>query len=196
MMKYLPVYLLGLSVLLLFSACENDINEVRRFGYYEEVPTEVAKDVEMLYSDSLQVRVRVRAPELVRYGGSKLREEFNEGLEVDFLSDNLQVSSRLTAKSAVKKTITVRDEKGRASREPVVIVRDSVVLVSGNGKDILKTDELIWYENSDKLASDAFVTIIKPDQVIYGFGFDSDGEFGTWRIRSVAGKFDKGSFDP
>ncbi|MGB1216616.1 MAG: LPS export ABC transporter periplasmic protein LptC [Saprospiraceae bacterium] len=179
--------------LIIFTSCENDITEVRKWGHYEDIPTEVGTNVEMLYSDSFQVRVKVFAPRLVRYGGAKVREEFNEGIEVDFIGNNLKTTSRLTAKRATKKTITVKDEKGRTKREPVVIIRDSVVLVSNNG-EMMKTDELIWFEHSDKLSSNKFVTIIRPDEVIYGYGFDSDKEFGRWRIRSVTGRFKSDSF--
>ncbi len=182
-----------LSIIIIFTSCENDIRTIRKWDYYEEIPTEVGTNVEMLYSDSLQVRVKVFAPHLVRYGGQDVREEFDQGIEVDFINSNLNSSSRLTAKKATKKTITIKDEKGRTKREPVVIIQDSVVLV-GNGGEMMITEELIWFEESDRLASDKFVTIIRPDEVIYGNGFDSDKEFERWRIRSVTGRFKSDSF--
>ncbi len=192
-MRVLQSYILLLLLVIIFISCENDITEVRKWGYYEEVPTEVGTNVEMLYSDSLQVRVKVFAPHLVRYGGKDVREEFDQGIEVDFINNNLKTSSRLTAKKATKKVITVKDEKGRTKRESAVIIQDSVVLVGNNG-EMMITEELIWLEESDKLSSDKFVTIIRPDEVIYGNGFDSDKEFERWRIRSVTGRFKSDSF--
>ncbi len=175
-------------LLVIFSACENDLSEVRKFGYYEDVPSEIGRDVEMMYSDSMKVRVVVKAPLLERYSGATLVEEFNEGLEVDFIGENLRTTSKLTANKAIKKIITIKDEKGRTVREPVVIIQENVILRSSSG-DTLKTEELIWYENMGKLESGKFVTIIKPEEVIYGYGFDSDKDFARWRIRQVTGRF-------
>ncbi len=175
--------------ILLLSSCENDLQEVRKFDYYEDVPTEIASDVEMMYSDSFQVRVIVRTPQLFRYAGARPREEFKGGIVMDFIGENLKISSKLTAKEAIKKTITIKDELGRNIREPVVIVKDSVVLAGGNG-DVLLTDELVWYENEGKLKTSEWVQIITEDKNIFGFGFESDKEFKKWRIRSVLGEFE------
>jgi hypothetical protein len=182
-----------LLVLFFFSSCENDLESIRKFGHYEEIPTEVAQDVEMMYSDSFQVRVIVRTPKLIRYGGARPREEFKGGLVVDFIGDNLQLSSQLTAKQAVKKTITVKDEKGRNIREPVVVIQDSVVLEGANG-ELLFTDELVWFETAGKLSTDKWVKIVTEDKNIFGFGFESDKEFKNWKIRSVVGEFQSGGF--
>lgn len=189
-MRNYKLILFQLSILsvLLFSACENDLEEVRKFGYYEEIPTELADGVEMMYSDSFQVRVIVRTPQLIRYGGAKPREEFKGGIEVDFIGENLKVSSKLTADEAVKRTITIKDEKGRNIREPVVIVKKNVILRGSNG-EILTTDELLWYENLGKLSTSDWVKIVTDDKDIFGFGFESDKEFKKWKIFSVVGEF-------
>ncbi len=186
-----------ISFIIIFSfflvGCENDITQVRKFGYFVDVPSEVVRDVKMLYSDSLKVRVVVRAPLLERYSGTEAEEEFNEGLEVDFLGENLKPTSKLTANKAIKKIIPIKDDKGRLVREPVIIVQENVILRSSSG-DTLKTEELVWYENMGKLESEKFVTILKPDEVIYGYGFDSDKEFSRWRIRQVTGRFKGDNF--
>lgn len=171
-----------------FSSCENDLETVRKFDYYEEIPTEIARNVEMMYSDSFQVRVIVKSPKLIRYGGVSARDEFKGGIEVDFIGKELRATSKLTAKEAVKKNISVKDKKNRVKRESVVIVRDSVILKSGNG-DVMKTDELIWYENADKLSTTKQVRIKTKNKDIFGFGFESDKDFKNWKIHSVIGEF-------
>ena len=185
--QFLHIFLFFL-ICFLFTACENDINAVKKFSYYEDIPSEIARDVEMMYSDSMKVRVIVRAPLLERYSGASLVEEFNEGIAVDFIGANLKPTSRLTANKAKKETINIKDEKGRFVREPIVVVQNNVILTSANG-DTLKTEELVWFENMGKLESEKFVTIIKPEEIIYGYGFDTDKEFSRWRIRQVTGRF-------
>ncbi len=188
MIKRIKYIFLFFIVILFFSACENDISAVKKFSYYQDIPSEIARDVEMMYSDSLKVRVIVRAPLLERFSGASLVEEFNEGLEVDFIGENLRPTSKLTANKAKKETINIKDEKGRFVREPIVVVQENVILANANG-DTLKTEELVWFENMGKLESEKFVTIIKPEEIIYGYGFDTDKEFSRWRIRQVTGRF-------
>ncbi len=175
---------------ILCTACENDIAEVRHlFPPYEDIPTEIASNVEMMYSDSFQVRIIVKAPKLIRYGGADMREEFTEGFFVDFLGENQQKTSHLTAEKATKKTIVVQDEKGRKIREPVVIIKDNVQLISRGG-DTLITEELIWYENLGLLTSNKYVEIKKPKEWVVGYGFETDKESSNWKIRNVIGEFE------
>ncbi len=195
MQKYITLFSIKMKKILFIliliiglASCENDMEDIRFWDPFQDIPTEIAKNVEMLYSDSMQVRIIVKAPLLERYGGAEAVEYFNEGLIVDFLNDDLEISSRLTANYAEKRTINIIDELGRTIREPVIIIKRNVVFANG-AQDTLKTEELIWFENQGKLASDKFVTIIRQNELIWGNGFDTDRDFERWRIRSVVGRF-------
>ncbi len=142
----------------------------------DEIQVEKAYDVEILYSDSAVVRVRVTSPVMNRYTERKEpHQEFSEGVLVEFLGPNREVSSWLTAKYAI-----------RLENKDQVIVRDSVVWQSIE-REKLETEELIWDERTKKLYTNKFVTIIRPDEIIYGYGFESDQDFKQARIKAIEG---------
>lgn len=167
---------LFLVIVLSIAACENDLADIERVMDGMETKQEVMKGVEMLYSDSAVVRVKIRSPRVVRHIDKKNpRQEFLDGMAVDFFTPNQQISSELTAKYGVR-----FDNKNQ------VIVRDSVIWQSKRGER-LETEELIWDENAGKLYTNKYVTIIRPDEIIYGYGFESNQDFTYSKIKAIEG---------
>jgi len=165
------------TCLLLFTSCENDLEEVRHAVSKDELKMEVAKEVEMLYSDSAVIKVRVASPVMHRYLDKKNpRQEFPEGLRLEFLTPNGRAQSYLTAKFAI-----------RYEHKNEVIVRDSVVWKSPN-QERLETEELIWDEQKEKVYSNKFVKITKPGEKIYGYGFEANQDFTRWTINAIEGE--------
>lgn len=175
MMKYLYILLVGVFF---FSACENDMSEVNRLFSKDETLVETAREVEMLYSDSSILKLRIVTPTLLRHLDKRERfQEFPDGLLVEFFSENGQeVMGRLTANYAQR-----YDNDGR------FVVRDSVVWVGSQGER-LETEELIWEEEKDKVSTNKFVVVRRPDEIIYGHGFESNQKFTEWRIRAIEGR--------
>ena len=66
-------------------------------------------------------------------------------------------------------------------------MRDSVVWKSVEG-DTLETEELFWDERREKIYSNKFVVITRPDEVIYGHGFEADQDFSYSRINAIEGR--------
>lgn len=174
--KILPFIFIGFLL-----GCENDLAEVQRFISTEEVAIEIGKDVEIIYSDSAQVKIIIEAPLLHRHLDKKEpRREFPDGFMVNFYNEKKKTNSQLTSKYAIQY---------ENSKE--IIARDSVVLQNPQQK--LETEELIWEEDNERIHSDKFVKITTADEVITGFGFEADQEFTHWTINIVVGnvKFDK-----
>ena len=170
-------FLLFALSLAFFTACENDLAEVQKFVSKDQVAIEQAKEIEMLYSDSALVRVRVKAPTLLRHiNNEEPKQEFPDGISVEFLSPNHRTTSQMTAKYAV-----------RFDKEDKVILRDSVVWLSQKN-EILETEELIWEESKDKVYTKKFVVIRKAEEIIYGHGFESNKDFTEWRINAIQGR--------
>lgn len=162
--------------LLLFTACENDLSEVNRLFDHSEVQQETMREVEMLYSDSAVVGIKITAPTLIRFLDKKNpRQEFPDGMSVDFFSPNGRISSQLTAKFGL-----------RYENKNQIVVRDSVVWESTRN-EILETEELIWDEDKEKLYTNKYVTIIRPDEIIFGYGFESNQDFTYSKINAIEG---------
>lgn len=161
----------------LLAACENALKRQQEFFTQDDVAVEVGRGVEILYSDSAVVRIRITGALLHNFiDRDDPRQEFPQGIKVEFLTPEQQVKSTLTAKTAVR-----RQEKGQ------VIARDSVVLTTAR-QERLETEELIWDEKTEKVFTDKFVKVTKPGEVIYGFGLEANQDFSYWKITVPKGR--------
>ena len=152
-------------------ACNDAPKETRQVFTQDDTAVEVGKSVEILYSDSALVRVRVTGPVLHNYvTRENPRQEFPQGIKIEFLEPDLSVKSVLTSKNAIR-----QQEKGR------ITARDSVVMTTIK-QEKLETAELIWDEKTAKVYTDKFVKVTKPGEVIYGFGLEAEQDFSYWKI--------------
>ena len=143
----------------------------------EDTFVDALEEVEILYSDSAIVRVRVTAPSMLNYADRENpRQEFRQGVKVEFLNPDLSVSSTLSAKSGIRYT-----ERGQ------VVVRDSVVFVTEK-REMLETEELTWDEKTEKIFTEKFVKVTKPGEVIYGYGLEANQDFSYWKITVPKGR--------
>jgi len=169
--------ILSISPLFVFFSCKNDLEEIDKVINQEMIAVETAKEVSMLYSDSAMIKVRVEGPTMLRHlDKQNPRQEFTDGVKVVFFTYGQKVESTLTAKYAI-----------RMEKKNQIIVRDSVVWESYKGEK-LETEELIWEERKEKIYTNRFVTITKPDEIIYGYGFEANQDFSSWTIRAVEGE--------
>lgn len=168
---FLPALALGLA------ACENALRREQEIFTQNDVAVEVGRGVEILYSDSARVRVRISGPVLLNFTErDDPRQEFPQGVKVDFLDERQQIKSTLTSKNAIR-----RQDKGQ------VTARDSVVLNTAR-RERLETEELIWDEKTEKIFTDKFVKVTKPGEIIYGFGLEANQDFSYWKITVPKGR--------
>lgn len=164
--------------ILLLTSCEEKIAEMQRNISTQNLGVERIETVEMLYSDSAIVRLRIQAPTLLNYikiGNEK--KVFSDGLKVDFYNENAITTSTLTAKYATQ-----------YNRENKIVIQKKVVVKSMNNEK-LETEELIWDEKKKQLYTDKWVKVSTDEETIYGYGFTSNQEFTEWEIKKVTGRF-------
>lgn len=167
--------LLGAAIF--FYGCENDIEKIKAFSSPENLPTIEARNFQTLYTDSGQVRFSLKAPKLLRFeneGAEYL--EFPEGMELVKYDANKNIVSSLAADYAKQ---FLKDQKWEA--------KNNVVATNEKG-DTLKTEHLIWEEKTEKIYTEEFVRLIRPDQTYTGIGFTSDQALENWRIKDLKGK--------
>lgn len=164
-------------ILLIFSfaSCTNDIVEVKNISNEKTLPISTTKNVEMLYSDSAQLKARIKAPLRETYLGKSPYIEFTKGIRIEFYDENQKVESVLTAKYAISYT---KDDKMEA--------RNDVEISSSNG-DKLNTNHLIWDQRLNKIYSKVFTKITSSERVIYGDGFESNQDFTSYKILKPKG---------
>jgi LPS export ABC transporter protein LptC len=166
----LPLIMLGLS------SCENDLAEVDALRDKLDVTVETMRGVEILYSDSAQIKVRITGPVMLNHlDRSDPQQEFTEGVFVEFFGPTKEIASTLSAQYAI-----------RYEREGKIISRDSVVWASTDGQ-MLETEELIWDEQVKQVYTQKFARITTPGRIIYGHGFRANQDFSNARILEVDG---------
>ncbi len=167
----LVVVLISLAV-----ACKEDALVKEEVIYTKDnLGIEDMQEVEILYSDSARLQVRITAPTMLRYTINQNQQEFPNGLLVEFFDDNQIKTGELSANYGM-----------RYETETKVVVQDSVVWKSTNGEQ-LDSEELIWDERTRRIYTNKFVTITRPDEIIFGYGFDADQNFTKTRIKAVDG---------
>lgn len=161
------------------SACVNTMSDVNDLTEDLQLTVETATNVEILYSDSAQIKVRITGPKMNRYiDRENPKEEFPNGVHVEFYGAQGEVLSWLDANYAVRET-----KKSR------IITRDEVQLYNEKNEK-LETSELIWDENDDIIYTDRFVMITQPERgdTSYGYGFVANNDFTQFEIQKNSGK--------
>jgi len=164
------------AAILLFGACENDIEKIKAFTAPENLPVVEATNVKTLFTDSGEVRFFLKAPLLLRFENQeKTFIEFPEGIELVKYDENQEIISSITA-----------DYAKQFEKEKKWEAKNNVIATNAQG-DTLKTELLIWEEQEEKIHTEEFVKIIRTDQIITGIGFTSDQSLQNWRIKNPKG---------
>jgi len=165
----------GLIIMITASVrCTTDINEVNAITNDESYQREEAKHVEILYSDSAEVKVRITADKMIRHLSKRNpRDEFPEGIYVEFLGSNGKAYSWLEA-----------DRATRYDKQDEVVAQGNAKFYNTKNETLTST-ELIWDEDKSKLHTSKFVQIAQPmkGDTSYGFGFEANEEFTRFEIK-------------
>jgi len=173
------------TAILCILSCTNDNKDISKLIAKKKAIAEVAKDVEILYSDSAIIKVRIISPTMKRYQvKSESYDEFPDGLLVEFIDENKKVKSWLEADYAVRK-----------DKEKKIYVENNVVLYNKRD-DKLETEALVWDEGLEEIYTSRPVKISQPSRgdTSFGFGFKADQEFTRFEIKQKFSAIKYGDF--
>jgi len=142
----------------------------------DTAPVQTSKDVEIVYSDSAKMKVKLIAPLLERFVKDTSYVIFRQGVHVFFYDDKEKVKTELTAKYGIRYEGVGRME-----------AKNDVVLVNEKGEK-LNTEHLTWDEQKKLIYTDAFVKITTLDKIIYGDGLESNQDFSRYKIKNIKGE--------
>ncbi len=135
--------------------------------------TQSAENIEIIYSDSAQIKLKIIAPVLDRYNDKEEPyTEFPKGIDVTFYNPDQSIKSTLTANYAIL------DEK-----TSIWEAKDDVVVINKEEDNQLNTDHLIWDQKKGRMYSEKHARITTVDRVILGTGFESNQEFTKWTVK-------------
>jgi LPS export ABC transporter protein LptC len=168
--------LIGTSwiIILLCFSCD-DKEEVTPFTA-DDLKLEKTKEVEILYSDSSIVRIRIKAPALVFHlqSGDPF-QEFPEGIHIDFFNPQGKITSVLSA-----------DYAARYQSKKKTFLKNNVRWESIN-KEVMESPELTWDEETQNLYTNKFVVIATAKDTIFSQGFNADQSFHQIQMRAIDG---------
>lgn len=170
---------LFLFSLLFIISCQK--NEETKHGsqiqkHLLEMPDQTAKNIQVDFIDTFFLKARLWAKTAQVYYSRK-ETILKESVRVEFYSKTSKnVISILTADSA-----KIDD----ATKDMFAFGR--VVVVSDSPKTLLKTTQLQWKNQAQKLYSSEFIEIIRPEEEIRGYGFESDINLSNYKIFNVSG---------
>jgi len=156
-------------------ACGNSEEKLKKFAQPAEAVAERGKGVVLIYSDSAIITARVEAPVLLRFSGQKPKTEMPDGIKATFYNSAGLANSWLTANRAIQ-----------YPSEGLTEAHGNVIVVNELG-DTLYTEKLTWAEKEDRIFTNNFVRIVRPDEIIFGDGLESNQQFTRYRILNIKG---------
>jgi LPS export ABC transporter protein LptC len=159
-------------------SCKNDMKTISALTLDNAAPAESAKNVEVLYSDSGQVLIKLVTVQLNRFASEEPYLEFPEGLELFFYDSLMNIKTKLTANYGIS-----------WEKTKIMEVKDDVVIIDFEKDETLNTEHLIWDQRQQKIYSDVFVKRTSPDGVLYGDGFDAFENMKSYTLRNPRGIF-------
>ncbi len=178
-MKLLPTYSLiaALFVSCFFvGACENDPQELKKFTD-KKTAVEEARNIESFLSQGGKMKAKLTAPFMLRYLIDSTYVEFPKTLHVDFYNDTLLVESQLDALYGKYR-----------EWEKKVYLRDSVVVINKVNGDTLRTNELWWDQQTEKIYTDKPVRIHTKDKILFGQnGLIASQDFSEYVLNYASG---------
>ncbi len=160
-------------------SCENEIEKINLLVSTTEYPDITGKDVEIFYSDSGKIQLKLVADEIKKF--SKIKKpyiEFPKGIDVVIFNDTLGITAHITAGYA----IYYNDAK-------LWEARINVTAKNLEKGDLLNTEELFWDEGKEIIYSNVFSRIENKNGVWYGQnGFEADQKITWLKLKGASGE--------
>jgi LPS export ABC transporter protein LptC len=174
----LKALLLSAATVILYGSCENDIATIKALNQEFNLPMQTGTNVEITYSDSGLVKIKLIAPELKRFS----REndpyyEFPKGLKVLFYQPDGKVESHIEADYALF-----------FEKQELWEARNNVVAKNDRTREQPFTEHIFWNQKEETIYSDQYTKIINADGTFYGEkGFEARQDLTKWKLKRSKG---------
>jgi len=175
--KSIIIVVATFGVATIFFSCKNDIEEINKLTVSNDRPSFQVIDLETSFSDSGQIKVKIYAPELVRYDKVEVQyDEYPKGINVEFFNSLMEVTGTLRCNYA---RYRIKDEVWEAKSD--VEVNNAVE------EERINTELLYWDMKQERIYSDKFVRITTAEEILFGEGFEATQDFSKWKILKPTG---------
>jgi len=175
-MKFKPPFIIAVIVIVtgIVLSCENKVDIIPKSDLLS-LPSLTVKDFKTVFTDSGRLQLVMTSLLMEQYDNIESPYSvFRSGINVYFHDGKKEPVASVSAKYAKYYKTTNLWE-----------LKDSVVVINENN-DKLETEVLYWNQSKDLIYTDRFVKITNEDQIIQGFGFESDSHLQKRRIKKVS----------
>jgi len=171
-----PIAILAVGVF--FSCQSNELEEVMEYSSQDVLPARSTTGVLYTYTDSGKVKNTLKAARVDQFSTEdSTYSVISGGFELKFYNSAGELDGMLTAINAYL-----------YDRNSLMVARDSVVFLNRDN-EVLKTEELIWVQDSAIVYTEKFVTIERNSGIIYGKGLRANENFTNYDIKQPQGDF-------
>ncbi|MCH6573587.1 MAG: LPS export ABC transporter periplasmic protein LptC [Bacteroidetes bacterium] len=138
----------------------------------EEIPDQESWNSTIFFTDSGRTRAILIAGHLRVFSKNK-ETLLDSNIRIEFYNNEEIHTSTLTAKRGRVDELTNN-----------LYAIDSVVAVNDSGI-VITSDEMMWRNKDRKIVSEKYVTIVSPNEIIEGYGFESDQNLRNYIIYNI-----------
>ena len=137
----------------------------------EELPDQESQNAKITFTEEGKLKAILFADNIKVIGNKN--EKLLENVKIEFYNEDEIQTSTLTS---------IKGKIDDLTQDMYAI--ENVVAVSDSGVT-LKTDELIWKNKTKKIVTDKFVRIVSEEEIIEGYGFESDQNLTNYTIFNI-----------
>jgi LPS export ABC transporter protein LptC len=168
-------YFLTLIFLIFLFSCSGDENTTRKVDFNPDVmPDQNGIDIKVVFTDSTQKKAVLYAG-LAEIYNKRKETLLDSNVRVEFYKNNIHVSTLTSKKAKID------------DRTKNMLASDSVVVISLESARKLETEILEWNELEQRIYSTEFVKITTENEIIKGYGFESDPNLTDYKLHKVSG---------
>jgi LPS export ABC transporter protein LptC len=169
--RFILKSIVAICIAAMLFACENDMQTINSLSVDDSLPDETAKNIEVIYSDSGKIMIKLISSRLNRYEAEEPYIEFPEGLQLLFFDSLMKVKSELTANYGIS-----------WEKKKLMEVKDDVVITDFEKDEVLNTEHITWDQTKREIYSHVFVKRTNRDGVMYGDGFSADENLKNYKL--------------
>ncbi len=169
--------MIAICTVVLCSSCGNNIKEVQDFLADKNLPVGVAKNVNLIHTDSGVVKTKLITPLLHDFANRKIHpyQEFPEGIQITNFDIN-------------KDSVTLTANYCRSySKTGISEVKENVIVVNYKDGIRLYTEQLFWDQNTHYIYTEKAFKLITKTDTINGKGFESNEDLSKVTMKDISG---------
>ncbi len=178
--KYLSLAVVVLLALAQTSCIHNTNKELQTVEAQQEMASFGAKDLHTIVTDSGYYKYEFETPQLAQY----------DNVEEPYIDFPVGLKFKMYGNSGTIVKTRIRCNNAKYYNETAIWELNNDVEAVTEKNDILSTEQLFWDTKEHRIYSEKFVKITTQNQIITGYGFESDEKLSKYEIKRPGGEIE------